>query len=388
MPNTNSWLCIYAIAQLGKPYWYATSGQISSIGLYNYTVKPAIISSLGASNVYSDYNSQLGVKVHDCSGLVVGALTCDTVTGGPTKTTKVAHGSTSQFNSNCNRKSNSMKDFPYIPGTLVFHTNGNSKSHVGIYVGTFIDKDGKEHEKAVVEAMSHKFGVITTSVVNTKWDSWGQLSICDIDTTTSTRFDARTLTIVGGAASVNIEARNMYPFVATVLPGTKPNLDYDQIKAARISAMMFFGGELYNSNHQKQTYVNSQLGGLVQQCNDAGMPYALYVNIRSRNEIEADAECRALYYIVSRYSPTLGLWLSLQTNNSNTINDKILEVYYRYISQWGLKARCGLYINKATLSKFTWNKFQDRFYLWLIEPMDVAKVDDELLQPEMFEVPD
>ena len=78
----------------------------------------------------------------------------------------------------------------------------------------------------------------------------------------------------------------------------------------------------------------------------------------------------------------------MQTNNSVSTNNDILEVYYKYIDKWGLRARCGLYVTPNQLSKITWNSFKDRFYLWLIDPMDISKVDDELLDPEMFEVPD
>ena len=185
-----------------------------------------------------------------------------------------------------------------------------------------------------------------------------------------------------------IQTQSMKPFVVTIPEGRNPKIDYAKIKEARISAMMFFGGSLYDAGHSKRSYVNPYLVNQVQSCNDAGIPYALYVNVRSRNEIEADEECRALYYVVSRYSPSLGLWLSVQTNNTKEVNDKILEVYYRYIEKWGLKARCGLYLTEPQLATITWNSFKDRFYLWEIKSMDVTKVDDELLQPEMFEVPD
>lgn len=388
MPRTNSWLCTYAIAQLGRPYWYATSGQISSVSLYTNTVKPAIIRDLGSACLYNNYASQLNVKVHDCSGLVVGALTCDTLNGNPSGTSPIAHGATSQFDYDCKTKSNSMTNFPYIPGTLVFVKNGSNKKHVGIYVGNYIDKDGKEHSNAVVEAMGHQWGVTTTSLSNSKWGAWGQLSCCKVDTSKGMKFDARANTISGDPKSI-IQTQNMMPFAATIAPDANPKINYEKIKAARISIMMFFAGELFDAGHSKKSsYMNPHLPNLISDSSSAGMPYALYVNIRAKNEIEADEECRALYYVVSQFSPTLGLWLSLQNNSSININDNILELYYRYIDKWGLRARCGLYLNSSQLSKISWNKFKDRFYLWLIDPMDISKVDDELLQPEMFEVPD
>lgn len=385
MPRTNSWLCIYSIAQLGKPYWYATSGQISTAALYSSCVTPNGYS-------YSNYKSQLGVKVHDCSGLIVGALTCETVDSEPSSSSPVAHGATSQFNGNCSTKSNSMKNFPYIPGTLVFHTNGSYKSHVGIYVGTYIDLNGEEHNDTVVEAMGHDYGVTTTKITHAKWDSWGQLACCTIDTTKDSKFDARVNATSAGVSNMDplsiIEVRNMKPFVATILSTYQGNIDYKKIREARISAMMFFAGELFDASHDKKTYKNPKLPKLVNDCDSAGMPYALYVNVRARTEIEADEECRTLYYILAQYPPTLGIWLSLQLGNNIGINNSILELYYRYFEKWGIKARCGLYVTPQQLSKITWGRFSDRFYLWQIDPMDVNEVDDELLQPDMFEVPD
>lgn len=382
MPHTNSWLCQYAICQLGRPYWFATSGQIADADLYYSRV-------VGSGYYYTDYDSQYGEKVHDCSGLIVGALTCSTVDNPPDGSTSVAHGATSQF-FQCSPTSETMSDFPYIPGTLVFHTNGEYKSHVGIYVGEFIDADGDSHSDAVVEAMGHYYGgVVTSDISNSKWDAWGQLEACEVDTVKGQKFDARSKSEVkAGSPTITINTQKMKPFIVTVLPGYDIKIDYSQIKEARVSGMMFFAGELYDVSHRKHTYKYSKLPELVDHCNNAGLPYALYVNVRARTEIEADEECRALYYVVSEFSPTLGLWLSLHQDNGRDLNDKILNIYYKYIEKWGLKARCGLYVTPQQLSLISWDSFKDRFYLWQIDPMDVSKVDDELLDPSMFEVPD
>jgi len=378
MPHTNKWLCLYSICQLGRPYWYATSGQIATDSLYSSCVT-------ANKYYYANYQSQLGQKVHDCSGLIGGALTCEGVDAPPTLSNPLNNQS-SMFNADCSKHSETMDDFPYIPGTIVFHSSGSSKTHVGIYVGEFIDRDGNNYTNTVVEAMGHDWGVVTSSLSNSRWDSWGQLDCCTIDTKQGERFDARNIGGTGGTITINTESMN--PFIATLPPTTSKKLDYDKIKDARISGMSFFAGELFDNSHIQKTYMNPHLPELIQPCNDSGLPYALYVNVRAKNEIEADAECRSLYYILAKFPPVLGIWLSLKTYNSNDMNDSILEIYYKFINKWGLGQRCGFYIEKDILDKFTWTKFQDRFYLWLIDPMDVTKVDDELLQPEMFEVAD
>lgn len=392
MPNTNSWLCIYAIAQVGRPYWFACAGEISTPELYVSRVVPN-------GYTYDNYMEQLGVKVHDCSGLILGALTCEDVNGEPCKSAPVEHSATKQYNRYCKSKG-SRSTFPKVPGTLVFTSKGDNKSHVGIYVGNVTTLDGRFLTNQVVEAQKHATGVVYSDYdakVNNKyrWDSWGQLECCNKDTESSMHFNAQSILqpasapiSVAGTTKVEIQTQNTTPYIATVLEGRDPKLDYTKIRDARISGMMFYGGALYDLSHMKQTYTNPKLAHQVQQCKDAGMPFALYVYVRARTMIEADAECRALYYMISRYSPKLGLWLTLQTGASKDTNDKILDVYYKYIEKWGLKARCGLYVTPDQLNTITWTSFQDKFYLWMIEPMKATEVDDELLNPDMFEVPD
>ena len=392
MPNTNSWLCQYAIAQIGRPYWYATNGQVSSMDLYNSVVLPGLKAS-GYSQ-YTNASSQLGVKVHDCSGLVLGALMCDNFNDPPVRGEPIPHRATLQYTESCNPKG-SMATFPKIPGTLVFRSNGSNKQHVGIYIGKFTSLEGVTYTDAVIDARSHDSGVVVNerSAYKGGWDCWGQLAMCEKDTDSNTTFDANTILQPAKHAvssqKLEVSVASTTPYIATVLAGYNPNIDYDKLKAARVSGMMFYGGQLFTASHTKQTYVNGYLGGLTQKCNDAGMPYALYVNVRARNVIEADAECRALYYVVSRYSPKLGLWLSLQTGATiKSVNDAILEVYYKYIYKWGLAARCGLYVTQAQLNTITWDSFKERFYLWGIADMNVSEIDDDILNPNMFEVPD
>ena len=190
-----------------------------------------------------------------------------------------------------------------------------------------------------------------------------------------------------GDGKSRVNASATYPFMVAMTPSAASLPDYERLKAARVRAIMFFGGELYDSNHLKRpVYINSKLPNFVSQCENSGVPFGIYVHVRARNTIEADAECKSLYYILAHYPPILGIWLSLKTTNTKSVNDDILEVYYKYIDKWGLGQRCGLYLDKYELSNITWTSFQDRFYLWLISAMNVSEIDDELLDPIMFEV--
>jgi len=396
MPNTNSWLCIYAIAQLGRPYRLGASGDFevsSKRKLYqnNWEV---------TSTTYPNPNYNVPAKTHDCSGLFIGAVCCDDVNGPKVRSTNLYHGATKQYWDFCTHKGDNIHEFPRIPGMLVFRSKSagsHTKEHVGVYIGRFIDLNGNPHEDYVIDAKGKDYGVVMGPLFrkdgSSRWDCWGQLDMCEQDTNETSIFDARTNSMrtdeqqeAGELQPVEISTENMKPFVATVLGQYDPKLDYDRIRNARISAMMFYAGELFDVSHVKHTYLNPKLAYQVEQCNSAGLPYALYVNVRARNEIEADAECKALYYVISQFSPKLGLWLSLNLNNSVDMNNKIVSIYYKFIYSWGLVDRCGLYVTRSQLQQITWENFENVFYLWCIEPEDVNNIDDELLDPSLFDI--
>ena len=152
MQKTARGLVEYALAQLGRPYWYGTFGQAASKALYDqkknrYPQRYEWEYAPGAE----------GKKVHDCVGLVKGYLWCDN----PADVTPV-YNATQDLSANGMRNACKIKGeiatMPEIPGLLVFY-NG----HVGVYIG------GGE----VVEARSRRYGVYKSKLKDRPWTSWG-----------------------------------------------------------------------------------------------------------------------------------------------------------------------------------------------------------------------
>lgn len=387
MSKKNSWLCTYAVAQLGKPYKYGDVGGFRKSNQKTYSQKKHKATNKTEKHTNPNYNKD--VKQHDCSGLVVGALTCTGVNKAPSKKSPIAHGASSIFKSYCSNKHTSMDGFDKVPGRLVFVKNtGKNKnkypySHIGIYVGTFTDSTGT-HKDAVIEAMGRAFGVVYSSVSSKKWGAWAQLSCCKVDTSVGQVF---TNTAGSGVNPQSlIKVKEIDPYVA-IIGAIKVDIDFKKLKDSKVSAMMFNAGSLFDISHKKKTYRNPYLSNQVKRCEEVSMPYALYADVRARNEIEADEECRALYYILAEYSPKLGIWLKMNTGQSLAVNDKIINVYYKYIEKWGLKTRCGIYIEISKLNTISWSSYQEKFYLLGIDKsLDFKKVEGKLLQPSMFEV--
>lgn len=161
--KSSSWLVQYAKGQIGRPYWYGCFGQTGSAALYRS--KKAQYPSYYTA---ADYASQYGKKVHDCAGLVKGALWCSTVDGTPT------YNANEDYNANrfyLNATSRGpISSLPDVPGMLVFKGTDKNKNHIGVYIGS-----GK-----VIEAKGHKYGVVE-SAVSSGWKYWGKCNLISYD---------------------------------------------------------------------------------------------------------------------------------------------------------------------------------------------------------------
>lgn len=160
MSKTAQGLVDYCKAQLGKPYWWGTFGQIATEALY--TGKRAQYPSYYTAG---DFQSQYGQRVHDCVGLIKGYRWCDSPDGKPIYN-MVQDVSVAGLFDQCRDKGD-IASMPETPGVCVFR---GDMGHVGVYIG-----NGK-----VVEALNHSQGVIQ-SQLNSRWAYWGALKWIDYD---------------------------------------------------------------------------------------------------------------------------------------------------------------------------------------------------------------
>lgn len=181
MSKTNAGLVDYAVAQLGKPYWWGTFGQTASAALLvqKRTQYPERYTA-------GDFESQFGQKVHDCVGLIKGYLWCDTPDSEPIykPTQDVA---VSGLFMAC-PESGSIDTIPDIPGVCVFMRD---MSHVGVYIGGGY----------VVEATGHARGVVKTKLAGRGWGLWGKPRWINYEATVTpaqpAQTTASTLTVTG-----------------------------------------------------------------------------------------------------------------------------------------------------------------------------------------------
>ena len=170
--KTGQGLAEYAIAQLGRPYWWGCFGQRADGALYAQKKKqyPGYYTA-------ADFQSQYGQKVHDCVGLIKGYLWCDSADGEP-KYCGAQDVAVEGLYRKCKRKG-SITTMPETPGVCVFMAN---MGHVGVYIG-----NGE-----VVEAMGHAYGVVKTKVAGRGWAYWGMPEWIDYGSENPSQSDAPT----------------------------------------------------------------------------------------------------------------------------------------------------------------------------------------------------
>jgi len=170
MTKTNSGLIEYAKAQVGKPYWYGCFGQKSG--------KDLLISKrkqYPTQYTASDFDDQMGVKVHDCSGLIKGYLWCNSPDDDqPKYNSKQDLGAKAMYSKAS--KHGKISTFDKVNGRLVFKGKSEkSINHVGIYCDGY-----------VYEAKGHKYGVVKTKFNAGSWTFWGQHPDITDDTSKAT----------------------------------------------------------------------------------------------------------------------------------------------------------------------------------------------------------
>ena len=190
MSKTNSGLVAYAKEQVGKPYWY---------GCYGQTATAALLKSKKAQypSYYtaSDFESQIGQRVHDCSGLSKGYLWSTTNTSTPSYKSSQDLSAAKMYSTASTK--GKIATFDKVAGRLLFKgSTASSISHVGIYGG-----DGY-----VYEAKGHAYGVQKTAYSASDWTFWAQHPDITDDTSESSTATTSSATSSTTTASSEVTA--------------------------------------------------------------------------------------------------------------------------------------------------------------------------------------
>lgn len=189
---------------------------------------------------------------------------------------------------------------------------------------------------------------------------------------------------VSAAVAELIDPENFNPYMITINRSTG-NVNYSALQKIGVVGALVEAGYLYDSAHREQRqYRNPKLHDQMAALQKAKMPAALYAISRAHTTQEAKKEVYELSFWIRRYTPLLGVWLSLSLTKSKSVNNKIVDVYYEEFVRLGLKGQIGFYVTRSQLAQIDWEKYSEEWFLWLISPASSATIADDLLTPQFF----
>lgn len=211
----------------------------------------------------------------------------------------------------------------------------------------------------------------------------GSPNSLNASTMNDTSYSAATTGMLISKESINY--KYLDPYIITLNRNTG-SIDYAAMKNAGVVGVLIEAGSLYDSVHNEQYYRNPKLDAQVKSALSNKMPYGLYCDVKARSVEEANKELYQLAFCIRKYPPVLGMWLHLQLVKSKTINNKIVDTYYKELVRLGLKGRVGFYVTEPELNTIDWKKYSDNWYLWLNRHVSAIGEIDQLLTPQMFVV--
>ncbi|MCM1226428.1 MAG: NlpC/P60 family protein [Clostridium sp.] len=188
----------------------------------------------------------------------------------------------------------------------------------------------------------------------------------------------------GSLVSVEPDYKDIDCFIIT-LDRNSGKVDYDKLKEIGVIGAMIEEGGLYDVTHkEKEVYVSPKLDSQVREAVKHEITYGLYADVRARTIEEANKELSMLRIYASKYTPPLGIWLTLNLSKSKTVNDKIIARYKEVLENAGFYGKMGFYVTRDQLEKITWSKWKDSFLLLLIDHVSDISEIEKILTPEFF----
>ena len=186
--------------------------------------------------------------------------------------------------------------------------------------------------------------------------------------------------------SLNLNPTNFDPYV--VMFGRGADVNYKHlVNLGVVSAIVEAGYRFDSKGKRTQKFDNPDLEKQLSKLESSKIEYGLYTVCRAKTVADAKTEIDYFQYQLYRHPPKFGAWLDISSfGNSKKLNDSLLTQYNTSLSDLGFSGRMGLICPRTTLKSISWDKWQDEFYLYLVDHVSDLSVLDNLLDPSLFDV--
>ena len=181
-----------------------------------------------------------------------------------------------------------------------------------------------------------------------------------------------------------IAIANSHPYVVRVDEGAT-NVDYDALKEIGVVGAMINAGQRYDSMHREVPYRSETVYDQAREAILSGVPFGFYYTTHARSIKEVREEAYWFYFVISKFPPNLGAWLHCEFDVGGDVAEELVERWYQFFVEWGLKSKCGLYCSRDQANLIGWPAQSTYMPLWLEQSPEVsAAPDEEILVPSYF----
>lgn len=183
-----------------------------------------------------------------------------------------------------------------------------------------------------------------------------------------------------------ISIQNTRPYVVRVDEGVV-GINYSALKSIGVVGAMINAGKVYNAKHNKLVYRSETVYKQALEVNKANMPFGYYFTTHARTIVEVKEEAYWFYFVVSKYPPKLGVWLrcDFDLSKKSKTAKNLVQRWYEYFVEWGLKSKCGLYCTEEQAAMIGWPDQCTYMNMWLeTGPNSDNCPPDEILIPSFF----
>ena len=186
--------------------------------------------------------------------------------------------------------------------------------------------------------------------------------------------------------NLNLDPTTFHPYVAKF--DRNASVNYKALSDLRVTGAIIEAGYRYNTNGSRtEKFDNPNIKTQISALDSFSIPYGMYTICRATSVATAKIEIDYFQYQLYRHPPKLGAWLQLENLSGNlSQNDLLLTQYNTQLANLGFRSRMGIICTRKDLTKISWNKWQDEFYLYLVEHLTDLSVLDNLLDPALFDI--
>lgn len=182
-----------------------------------------------------------------------------------------------------------------------------------------------------------------------------------------------------------VDYTKLTPYIVTITRNTDV-ISYPRMRNMGVSGLMLEAGNLFNQAHTKYWDRNPRLTMQAQEAEKNNFPYALFTTGRARTVEEAEEEMYYFSFAIRKNPPKLGAWIELNLVRPITINDQIVNTYYKELVRLGLKNKIGFYATDRQLQLVSWSTHSKEWLLWLNRHVvSMVELGDQIT-PQFFVV--